>query len=224
MALGHIGTDALSLVTLVGLITIAASTYMITWSHHLFAWCEPFLSVFERRHPSRESTEASLPDDAAPELVLFGLGRFGTAIGIGLAQRGIRVLGIDFNPEAIQRWRALGLEARHGDATDPEFVGGLPLAGARWLVSTVPVTPANLSMEDPRQTLAQTARSVGFVGRVAVASHHADEVDLMGGAGVDLVLDPFRDAADRAVELLCGATAMERKDFPLLPTEAPPSG
>jgi Kef-type K+ transport system membrane component KefB len=222
VSLGHVGADALGLVTLVGLITIAASTYMITWSHHLFAWCEPLLSVFERRDPFREANQAPSRDADAPDLVIFGLGRFGTAIGIRLAQRGIRVLGIDFNPEAIQRWQTLGLTARHGDATDPEFVAELPLRGAKWLVSTVPITPINLSMEDSRQTLVQTARSAGFAGRVAVASHHAADTSLMGDAGVDLVLEPFQDAADRAVDLLCGAAAMARTDFPALPTEGPP--
>ena len=41
-------TDAIGLITLVGLITIALSTYMIIYSHQLYALCEPLLGVFER--------------------------------------------------------------------------------------------------------------------------------------------------------------------------------
>jgi Kef-type K+ transport system membrane component KefB len=49
ITLGHVGTDALGLVTLVGLITIAGSVYMITYSHILYHWLEPLLTPFERR-------------------------------------------------------------------------------------------------------------------------------------------------------------------------------
>lgn len=36
VSLGHVGNGALGLVTLVGLITIAGSTYLITYSHQIY--------------------------------------------------------------------------------------------------------------------------------------------------------------------------------------------
>src|SRR5690606_30012298 len=54
MSLGHVAPEALGLVTLVGLVTIAMSVYMITYSHTLYAWLEPVLGLFERRIPHRE--------------------------------------------------------------------------------------------------------------------------------------------------------------------------
>ena len=50
VTLGHLGRDMLGLVTLVGLVTIALSTYMITYSHRLFEWLEPVLALLERSH------------------------------------------------------------------------------------------------------------------------------------------------------------------------------
>lgn len=41
----------------------------------------------------------------------------------------------------------------------------------------------------------------------------------MVGAGIDLVLEPFQDAADRAVELLTGAVTEDRTDFPDIAAE-----
>jgi Trk K+ transport system NAD-binding subunit len=136
-----------------------------------------------------------------------------------LQRRGIRTLGVDFSPFAVRRWRELGLETRYGDATDPEFVTELPLSRAEWLVVTVPVQPAGLSHEDVRRTLIQLARSAGFRGRVAVTSHHTRETEDLFAAGADMVLEPFQDAADRAVELLCGAEEEERTEIPVLETE-----
>ncbi|MFM9861535.1 cation:proton antiporter [Pseudoxanthobacter sp. M-2] len=219
VSLGHVGEDALGLVTMVGLVTIAASTYMITYSHQLYAWCEPLLGGFERKGTPREPSEAGSHQGDAYTVIVFGLGRFGTALGLRLKKRGIRVLGVDFNPLAVRRWRELGLDTEFGDATDPEFVTELPLAGAAWIVSTVPIHPTGLSHEDTRRTLIQLTRTAGFNGRVAVASHSASDTQVMLSAGADMVLEPFQDAADRAVALLCGAEAEERTPFPRIATE-----
>jgi len=224
VSLGHVGQDALGLVTMVGLVTIAASTYMITYSHQLYAVCEPLLGRFERTGTPREPHEAGSHASEGYPVIIFGLGRFGTAIGMRLKRRGIDVLGVDFNPAAVRRWRELGLETEFGDATDPEFVTELPLANARWIVSTVPIHPTGLSHEDARSTLIQLTRTAGFRGQIAVASHHARDTEEMHAAGADVVLEPFQDAADRAVELLCGAISEERLQFPPISSEARDTG
>jgi Trk K+ transport system NAD-binding subunit len=136
-----------------------------------------------------------------------------------LQKRGIRVLGVDFNPLAVRRWRELGLDADFGDATDAEFIGELPLPRAEWIVSTMPIHPTGLSHEDTRTTLIQLTRSAGFRGRVAVASLHPQETEELFASGADMVLEPFHDAADRATELLCGAAEEERTEIPLIETE-----
>ncbi len=224
VSIGHVTEDSLGLVTMVGLVTIAASTYMITYSHLLYALFEPLLGVFERKNTPREPSEAGAHAASGYRIILFGLGRFGTAIGLRLHKRGIRVLGVDFNPQAVRRWRDLGLEADFGDASDPEFVAELPFRGAEWIVSTVPIHPTGLSHEDTRRTLIQLARSAGFTGRIAAASHSSGDSEALFGAGVDLVLEPFQDAADRAVELLSGAVTEERTDFPEIAAEGRATG
>lgn len=219
VTLGHVPDEALGLVTMVGLVTIAASTYMITYSHQLYALCEPWLGLFERRNAHREAGETAALPKGRFQIILFGLGRFGTAIGMRLQRRGIRVLGIDFNPQAVQRWKELGLAAEFGDATDPEFVAELPLREAVWIVSTVPIHPAGISHEDARRTLIQLTRAAGFTGRIAAASHTAHDTGVLSGSGVNLVLEPFQDAADRAAELLCGAEEEERTEIPEIASE-----
>ncbi|MEX0828237.1 MAG: cation:proton antiporter, partial [Haliea sp.] len=130
VSLGHLSEDALGLVTMVGLVTIAASTYMITYSHQLYRLFEPLLGVFERKGTPREPSGEPQHGVHEFDVVIFGLGRFGTAIGLRLKNKGQRVLGIDFNPAAVRRWRDLGLEAEYGDATDAEFMASQPLGHA----------------------------------------------------------------------------------------------
>jgi Kef-type K+ transport system membrane component KefB len=224
VSLGHVTEDALGLVTMVGLVTIAASTYMITFSHQLYRVFEPWLGAFERKGTPREPHEDAPESAAGYPVILFGLGRFGTAIALRLKHRNIKVLGVDFNPQAVRRARTLGIDAEFGDGTDPEFVATLPLSRADWLVSTVPVHATGVSHDDARLTLIQLTRAAGFGGRVAVTSHNPAETAALMTAGADMVLEPFQDAADRAVELLGGAAAELRTDIPEIDTEGRPAG
>ncbi len=212
VSLGHVQENALGLVTMVGLVTIAASTYMITYSHQLYAVCKPLLGIFERRGTPREPSEGSAGHDDGHRVIVIGLGRFGTAIGMRLHKRGIRVLGVDFNPRAVRRWRELGLDTEFGDATDPEFLAELPLSRAEWIVSTVPIHPTGLSHEDTRATLIQLTRNSGFRGRIAVSSHQARDTEELLAAGADIVLEPFQDAAEQAVDILCAGKKENRTD------------
>ncbi len=201
VSLGHVGTDALGLVTLVGLITISLSTYMITYSHRLYDWLEPLLGPFERRGTPRESIK-EMGGGKRFDVLLFGLGRYGSAIASRLRARGISVLGVDFNPEVLRQWRQQGFEATYGDATDPELVGTLPLAGARWAVSAVPEHQTGVTHEDGRLGMINALRSAGFEGRIAATAHGAADAERLSARGADLVLEPFRDAADQAAQLL----------------------
>ena len=47
------------LVTLVGLVTITLSTYMILYSQTIYGWIEPWIGMFERANPHREDHSES---------------------------------------------------------------------------------------------------------------------------------------------------------------------
>ncbi|MEM6974632.1 MAG: cation:proton antiporter [Pseudomonadota bacterium] len=202
VALGHVDERALGLVTLVGLVTIAASTYMITYSHTLFALVDPMLRVFERQN-TRAETNATL-GPRAPDIVVFGLGRYGLAVARALSDAGHTVLGVDFSPTAVHHARAQGIDAVFGDATDADYVTHLPLGRASWAVSAVPTHDTGISQEDPGRTLLAALAAAGFEGRVAMAAHDDRSAEAITGAGVDLVLMPYRDGAARAAELVLG--------------------
>lgn len=59
LSLGHIRVEIMGLITLVGLITIGLSTYMIIYSHFLYERLSPFLGIFERKSPHKEESMAS---------------------------------------------------------------------------------------------------------------------------------------------------------------------
>lgn len=130
MSLGHVDNSVLSLITLVGLVTIAASTYMILYSQPLYAVIEPWLSIFERGIPHREREyESGTTGSEAPKVIVYGLGRYGSRLMSRLEGFGVRVMGVDFDPEVVRGMRQARHEIAFGDAEDPEFPLSLPLGG-----------------------------------------------------------------------------------------------
>lgn len=60
--LGHLSQESVGLVTLVGLITISASTYMILYSHHIYTFLAPYLHIFPIvKLPSRRIRSRIIP-------------------------------------------------------------------------------------------------------------------------------------------------------------------
>jgi Kef-type K+ transport system membrane component KefB len=201
-AQGHIGKPTVALTTVVGLVTIALSTYMILYAETLYRWIEPLLGPFERRRAFREDHAPTPAEKIAADTIIFGLGRHGTAIAHELLNRGRTVLGVDFDPEAVAIWRRQGLPTVYGDASDPEFPIALPLASARWVVSAIPHPPGVLSQPDPQVTLVAALRAHGFTGRVAVTATSAAQAESLKRIGADALLMPFIDAAAAGADKL----------------------
>ncbi|MBU0592139.1 MAG: cation:proton antiporter [Gammaproteobacteria bacterium] len=196
ISLGHVGTGALGLTTLVGLTTIAVSTYMILYSHPLYERLAPWLGIFERRRPSRElavEREYRAPDQ--PGIVVFGLGRYGGHLALALKDVGLSVLGVDFDPELAREMRHKGLPVRYGDGMDPDFLETLPLDGSAWVISTLP------DIESNRQ-LFHALKERRFSGKVAVVAREEKDGPVLEKIGVQTVLYPMRDAVDHTVERL----------------------
>jgi len=192
ITLGHVNNEALGLVTLVGLVTIALSTYMILYSRTLYEWVSPWLGIFERRDPHRERlVEQGHKHGAEAQIIVFGLGRYGARLIGSLHDKGYAVLGVDFDPEVARTLCHRGIAVRYGDAEDLDFPESLPLAEANWVVSTLPQLQLNL-------TLLHALSQHHFSGKVAVTAHNENDAGQLRRAGADVVLDPFSNAADFA--------------------------
>lgn len=205
LSLGHISAETMGLITLVGLITISASTYMIIYSYPLYERLAPWLKIFERRRPHREAAQDTMPDDVVPQVILFGLGRYGSGIARTLRERGWRVLTVDFNPDLVRAGDAMGYPVMFGDAEDPEFIATLPLGRVQWVMSTARECHVNLS-------LIHSLQSLGYRGRIAIAAQAADDVIRLEQAGADLILLPFADAAREAVDRIMGQASPQRPE------------
>jgi Kef-type K+ transport system membrane component KefB len=196
LALGHIDSATVSLITVVGLITIGISTYLILYSYPLYDRLAPHLGIFERRSLRRDHIEVQ------PEVnvVLFGAGRYGSRLTAELTAAGLRVLVVDHDPQALARLPHPHVQTLYGDAEEPELALALPMTSAGCVVSTIPNRDVNLS-------LLNGIRAAGFTGPYLATAHNRVDARLLRGAGVDVVLDPFTAAAEHSSELIRKLTA-----------------
>lgn len=191
---GHLRSDMVGVVTFVGLITIGVSSYLIQHAQGCYDRLAPFLTVFDRKRQHREDA-AILAEGPDADIILFGIGAYGSNIAEHLQARGRSVLGVDFDPQAVMAWSTRGWRAVFGDAEDPDFAATLPLAHTRWVVSAI---------RDPRSNVAlvRAIRHAGYTGNIAFTAHNREEGRALLAVSPGLLFVPFEDAAVQAVDLL----------------------
>ena len=194
LTVGHISDAEVGLITTVGLITIGLSTYLILYSKQLFRPLDGALRVFERRR-LRQDSIGEADHWPAADVIVVGLGRFGSRLAIHLRERGHTVLGVDDDPQTVRWATEDGFAALFGDAGDPELVSHLPLDRARWVVCTVPELDAAL-------TLLESLRHIDHRCGLMVTARTEEDLQVLEQTDAHHVLFPLQDAAADAVDLL----------------------
>ncbi|WMJ73163.1 cation:proton antiporter [Cytophagaceae bacterium ABcell3] len=193
-SLGHIDSETVGLITLVGLITIGLSTYMIIYSHPIFEKLSPMLKVFEKPVPYREAIAKQM-EQKKIDAIVFGLGRYGENIAESLERENYNILGVDFDPIVVQRWQEMGRDARYGDVEDPELAEHLPLKNTKFVISTFPDVNVSIS-------LLKYLRELDFKGKIALTAHRRSDAEKLQKHQADLILLPFAEAAVNIVSKL----------------------
>ena len=149
---------------------------------------------FSRRLRRFEAPRKELEDQTArlhgAQVVIFGMGRLGTAVYRGLEPTyGLGVMGIETDRDKVARLEGGGLNVIHGDATDSDFWrrAGKPSATLRAVLLAMPDHDANLYA-------LQQIRASEFRGFVAAMARFPDEVASLEEAGADVAFDVYGEA------------------------------
>ncbi len=181
VSVGHIPRETLSLVTAIGLITFAGSTYMILYSNTLYAHLSPYLALFERK--GKKIDEQKYHKDNRYDIILFGYNRIGFDILESLKKLKKKFLVVDYDPEVIAKLSKEGCDCRYGDADDSEVLNELNLSKAKMIISTIPLVDTNL-------LLINKVRAENKKAIVSVVSHQIDEAIRLYDGGATYVLMP----------------------------------
>ncbi len=167
LAIGHITDSILGLITLVGLITIGLSTYLILYSHQIYNVISPALNIFQRKDPIMES-RIEFAEKTEFGVVIFGVGRFGARVIDMLDQHPeLDFVGVDFDPDVVNHYQKKGKRMIYGDITDPDILELVPYQGAICAISTVPDKEDSLH-------LIRTLRKNGYRGKIYLTARNEE--------------------------------------------------
>ena len=189
LQIGHINEEIVGLITLVGLITIALSTYLILYSHQIYNFIHPLLSIFEKKDPFQDA-KAKLKEKRNYDVVIIGLGRFGSKVANSLDNHPeISYMGVDFDPETIKRYQSKGKTVLYGDIDDPDILEIIPYENAKLILSTLP------GPEESMRFIRSLKRE-GYKGRIFLTAMQDKDGEQLEKCGADEILYPHRMAAE----------------------------
>ncbi|MCH8004261.1 MAG: cation:proton antiporter [Nanoarchaeota archaeon] len=178
---GHLTNDILSLVTIIGLITIAGSTYLILYANKIYPHLSRYLGIFERK--GKKVDEHRYQKDGIYDIILFGYDRIGYDILESFKKIKKKFLVIDYNPEIITKLAKEGFDCKYGDADDSELLNELNFSKIKMVVSTIHNLDTNL-------LLINKIRESNKKTIITVVSHQIDEAMKLYDAGATYVLMP----------------------------------
>src|SRR3989338_3017290 len=173
LSLGHLEPAILSLVTLVGLITIFGCTYLVMYSEQLYRLLAPLLSMFERRDAFEPRARR-----AGYKVILFGCNRIGQDFLNSLKQMEKRFLVVDHDPDTVRMLTEEGIDAEYGDASDVDLLSSIDVSKTELVISTIPDTETNLLINRSVKARNSDVVIIVIAHRVGDAlSHYEDGVD-----------------------------------------------
>ncbi len=146
--LGHLSDTDVSLVTLVGVITITISSYLILHGDSLYAYLRPSLKWLEFKGGKLEKLSSSTPVPYANHIVLLGVHRMGANILNALKSIEEPYVLVDFDPLVIEKYKKRGEPIIYGDIEEDEIKEIAVLHLARVVISTIPDFNDNMHLLD----------------------------------------------------------------------------
>jgi Kef-type K+ transport system membrane component KefB len=145
---GMVSDDLVAIITMVAIVSIAISSYLIIYSDKVFLVLEQALSMFEQRksHFEKESKHHY-------ELVLFGYQKGGHEFMKVFQTLKKKYVVIDYDPDVIDSLENRKLPYLYGDATDIELLEEAGLDRARLIVSTISDHETNIFLVKLLETI-----------------------------------------------------------------------
>lgn len=192
LSLGHIDQDLVSLVTLVGVITIVVSTYLVMNDDRLYRMGKKLIDRVAWHKPTKR--EPKVGEDA-PEMVILGYDRVGYDFVAAAQKLKAKYVVVDFNPRSVAKLEELEIPFKYGDAEDLDFLQEVGFTEANMIVSTIPDFKTNM-------LLVNFYRKHNSGGIIMVISHDVTQTKELYLAGASYVIMPHYLGAHHASELI----------------------
>jgi Kef-type K+ transport system membrane component KefB len=190
VALGYqmnfLQSSDVGLVTLIGIITIALSSYMIKYAGWIYDRLKFILVIFDFRKGAAEKNLA-VGTSLKGHIVLVGAHRLGHHLIDALIKQKRPFVIVDFNPEVVEKYVEQGLLAICGDITDSYIQEEAHLRDAKLIVSTIPDYNSNLALLEAVQKFKRIGRAKPKL--IFIAQDEA-EIKALYARDIDYVISP----------------------------------
>jgi len=204
---GWLGDDWLVTLSVAVAISFVLAALLNTTSESVYRLVE---RVLPRQDPAKLHSDDRpiLLGDA--QAVVMGMGRVGEGAYRRLADYyGLRVLGVEHDPDKAAALREKGLRVVDGDADDSDFWNKLVLSPRVSLVLLA--MPHHAGNANALREL----RNREFAGRITALVQHRDQIEPMRNAGADAVFHLYETAGPALADQAAAMCGLEDPDHPM---------
>ncbi len=181
VSVGHLGQKIQSIITVIGLITIGISTYIIINANRIYPYLSRFLNIFQKS--GKRIDQHKYHEHDSYDIILFGYNRIGYDLINSFKKIKKKFLVIDYDPETIKDLIKQGINCRYGDASDFEFLNEIDISDSKMIYSTIPDFDTNILLLN---YLKDTRKDMIII----MVSHQIDEAIELYENGASYVIMP----------------------------------
>lgn len=179
---GLITHQLVSMIAVVGLVTMVLSTYMITYNEKIYRYLAPLLHWLPLPKSAPDLAD-QIPADLKDHFVIFGYHANVDHLLNELRTSGEQTVVIDYNPDNAQRIKQKQVLYIYGDMRDDDILDLANLESAKMIISIVPY-------HEPTMSLLQHIKHFGIKADVVVLAPYLMDVKAYYDAGATFVLHP----------------------------------
>lgn len=182
LKVGHLNSSTLSLLTLLGLLTITGSTYLISFSEKIYEKTNNFLNFLENKGNKKDQHKNYANSDH--EIILIGYAKMDQSFLETFKKMGKKFLVIDYDPLIINELNTEKIDCLYADASNSETYEEIELNHCKMVISTIKDLDTNL-------LIISKVRQYNEKAIIITLSHHPDEALKLYEHGADYVTMPF---------------------------------
>ena len=193
ITVGNLDVSIISVLTAVGLITMAGSSYLIIYADNIYPKFSKILSFFERKGKKVDS--GSYKKNNGHEVIIFGYDRIGFDLVIYFRRNKTSFLIVDYNPLTITKLSKRKIPCVYGDVTNMELLNNLNFKETKMVISNISSFEANISFINKIKKINKNIIIIVSSNRVDDTFHlykegatHVVMPSLLGGEHISLLI------------------------------------
>ena len=189
---GIINSEILTIITCSVCLSFIIGSVVNSYVHEIYVYLEKYLIIFERKthHPDEEPHTCG-----EAQVMIFGMGRIGSAIFQNLQEKNIKAVGFDADTDLVKKYLKDGKRVAFADAEDPGFWSKLRFGKLKTIILSLPEFHS-------QNWSTQQARKFGFKGKIIVPITSKGDLNILKDSGADEIYDAYDAAGIGVTQIL----------------------